>query len=424
MDQQQQHQAGNPSPNGDGQSHHIKQDQAASLAQYHNGLGLIDPSNLSFDTSYQSTDLSDAPPSFNLTQDIGQNQQHIQDNSYMGDPQGGFTDSLLSTYNNDFMQFPSTADGQFNNSASSPFSGDNIQYGNGVQEGSMANQHGMAVQHLTPDGQQSGSAQHSPAFNQTQFSPPSRGNHSRHTSLTPQDAYLLGPGQVGVDWTQTMGMQGPHFRQHQRTPSASEFSDVSSVGGYSSVAPSPQIVSVEHFADSMRQQGSPENEQLLAELQASIPNISISDQGTHGPSPSQHSHHTLGRTPIHSPAISPRIMPAQMADVNPHQQYMLQGPNNSFGPPASYGSMQQMGEQFPQLQSSPDPQTNQFQQLQAPPQIQVDSTYAPSSGMQTMPTNGRPLDADSLTPPTRGSFLLQCPAICKDDFANAVVFLQ
>lgn len=364
------------------------------LAPYNPEFALP-PSDLSYH-SYAPQELSDPSNAFNITPDI--NQRPIQSPPYPDQSQGEFTQSLLSanSYNPGFTLFPSTTEPQFNTNTS-PFASDTLPRYGGVQDNPMPTQH--ATQHLSPEPQQPGSAQHSPSFNQHQFSPPAtRGPHSRNASLTPQEAFWVpAGGHMGVDWNQMMGMQGSQFRDHRRTPSGA--SDLSSAA-IPSGAPSPNLTSVE-FAEQLRQQGTPESE-FMSELQRIIPNVSLSDHGSHSPNPSQ----ANGRTPAHSPAISPRMNPQQLHDMNPQHQYLLQGQNNSFGPPASYGSMQ-APEQFPTLQQgSPDPQMNQFQ-IQAPPQIQVD--YAPSAGPSgSGPGKTLDLDVDSLTPPNRGTYCTNC----------------
>ena len=218
---------------------------------------------------------------------------------------------------------------------------------------------------LNPDGHQPGSANHSPAFNQHQFSPPP-GRHSRNVSLGPEAALL--PRQI--DWSQSQ------FQSHRRTPS--EYSDVSSA------APSPNLLSQESF-DSIDQSHSPmqrpQDAALFQELHG-IGSFSISDHGTHTPA---------HRSPSHSPAISPRILPQQLPDVGQQAAYL----NNGFGQPAPY--LQAPQEAFPQLpQDAPETQAGQ---MPAPPSINID--FAPTS-VRSGFEQPKSLDVDSLTPPERG----------------------
>jgi hypothetical protein len=389
---QQHYQAGGPTPPSNGGPDHIRQH---SPAQFGIGLGLVDPSDLELDRIYPSQSLSNPSNAFGLTQHI--DQQHNQHNGF------GYTEQPQQ-----FTQYLSL-DAPLDSNPSF-FADSNLQQQFGGTPNST-----MATQHLTPDFQQPGSAQHSPSIHQQQFSsPPAGSQHSRNTSLTPQDAYFIASNQGGVDWNQTLGRQFQEMQGHRRAPS--DFSDVASSVGISSAAPSPHLASVDAFPDhQFRPQGASENE-LINELSNNIPSFSISDQGAHSPIPS----HTTGPTPAHSPAISPRIMPQQMPDMNPQHHYLLQGPANSFGPPASYGSMQmQMPEQFPSLQQQPSPglqMNSQFPNLAPPPEIQVDSTYAPSNPLQngSRPGAGNALDVDSLTPPDRGTYWPRPPSRLTD----------
>ncbi len=116
----------------------------------------------------------------------------------------------------------------------------------------------------------------SPSFNTHQFSSPA-GRHSRNASLGPEAALL--PHQ---DWSQSQ------FQGHRRTPS--EYSDVSSVGAHS-----PALVSSDNFSDQLEHSPMqrPQDAAVYQELHG-ISSFTISDQ-----SPNR------GRSPSHSPAISP-----------------------------------------------------------------------------------------------------------------------
>lgn len=221
---------------------------------------------------------------------------------------------------------------------------------------------------------QPGSAQHSPSYSQHHFSSP-RGGHSRHVSLGPEAA--LQPNQIG-DWTQ------PQFQGHRRSPS--EYSDVSSV------APSPNLVSSDSFEDhgghSPLQRPSDGN--LYQEV-LGIGNFSIADS-----SQSRH-----GRSPSHSPAMSPRIQPQQAPDIN-SAVYGLGPPSAGF---ADYLNMQLASESFPTMQPSCGADVPQM----APPAINIDFAPNKPSSFELSKTH---MDQDSLTPPGRGmrcSFLSMTP---------------
>jgi hypothetical protein len=228
---------------------------------------------------------------------------------------------------------------------------------------------------LQLDSHQPGSAQHSPSFNQHQFPSPTGGvHHSRHASLGPEAALL--PNQMG-DWSQ------PQFQRHRRSPSA--HSDVSSV------SPSPNLITSDSF-DGDASGHSPLQQASDAGLYQDVLNIgnfSISDPGIGSPN---------HRSPSHSPAISPRIGPQQMPDLN-HQQFGLVPPSGGdFGTAAGagYPNVQVTNDPFPSLQAGLS--GSDVSQM-APPSINID--YAPNNNSLGKPQ----LDQDSLTPPERG----MCP---------------
>ncbi|CAI4216820.1 unnamed protein product [Parascedosporium putredinis] len=184
----------------------------------------------------------------------------------------------------------------------------------------------------------------SPAFNHHQHfsSPPS--SHSRNVSLGPEAALL--PNHLS-EWSQ------PQFHTHRRSPS--EFSEVSSV------APSPNLVSHDAF-ESVEGAHSPMQRPQDAGLYQEVLGI-----GTFSLSDPQHSPNLHGRSPSLSPAISPRILPAQGPDLS-----HVTGAFGLAHAQNPYGAMPTLqSEAFPNLQPSGD-----LPQL-APPAINID--YAPTS---------------------------------------------
>lgn len=329
--------------------------------------------------------LADPAPSFNIDQDFTQ-QLKSDDSAFNPQAQGSYSQSLLapSFGDADFTIFPSTAGEQF---GAPLFFGDNQQLGTPDNNMMASSQpHSPTPPHLlNPDPHQPSSANHSPVFNQHQFSsPPGGHSHSRNVSLGPEAALL--PHQV--DWSQTQSQ----FQGHRRSPS--EYSDVSSV------APSPHLVSSDTF-DPVDQNHSPMQQPqdigVYNELHG-ISSFSISDHGTHSPN------HHIGRSPSHSPAISPRILPQQLPDMSQQNPYLLQSQDAGFGPPAPY--VIQPGEAFPTL-GGPEMQAP----MQAPPAINIDfAPPATRSGFDQF-DQSKSLDADSLTPPERGMWLHIAPRL-------------
>lgn len=233
--------------------------------------------------------------------------------------------------------------------------------------------------------QQPGSAQHSPSFNQHQFSPTAVGHHSRNVSLGPEAALLS-----GQDWSQ------PQFQRHRRSPSA--HSDVSSV------SPSPNLVTSDSFdADlgghSPLQRASDGG---LYQDVLNIGNFSISDPAIGSPG-------HQGRSPSHSPAISPRIGPQQMPDLN-QQQFGLPPGVGPFGGPPGYPSVQVTNDPFPNLQAGGGSDVSQM----APPSINID--YAPSNNAM----GKLQIDEDSLTPPERGMYMPRTWTVINRRDANGI----
>ncbi|KAJ2897184.1 C2H2 type zinc finger domain-containing protein [Zalerion maritima] len=223
---------------------------------------------------------------------------------------------------------------------------------------------------LNPDPHQPPPGHQSPSFNNGQFTPQ---GHSRNASLGPENALL--PGQI------TSGWEGAAFQGHRRTPS--EYSEVSSV------APSPNLTSTDHF-DQLSQGHSPMQRPQDGSLYDSVgfESFTISDNQPHSsPNP--------GRSPSHSPAISPRVMPQQMTGAP--SQFALQSSGPYMQPPPAF-AMPPQGEAFPSLPSE-GMGGDMSQVPMTTPSISF--TPAPQPGAPPGAFDGpKPhLDADSLTPP-------------------------
>jgi hypothetical protein len=216
----------------------------------------------------------------------------------------------------------------------------------------------------------------SPSFNQGQFQ--SSPAHSRHASLGPESAAYPQGGHI--DWT----MMPPQFQNHRRTPS--EYSDVSA----SSAAPSPNLghqdtfESIEHHHSPMQHPQDSMYQDVLG-----IGNFSLSDN--HGASP------RAGLSPAHSPAISPRLGPQQLPNLN--QPSFMLSMNNEFGQQQHmYGGQIQ---DIPQIQQNGGSIDMGDNQQMVPPQINVE--FAPTASRNGFEGPKPSFDADALTPPDRGT---------------------
>ena len=223
---------------------------------------------------------------------------------------------------------------------------------------------------LQPDSHSPASAHQSPNFNTHQFQ--SSPNHSRHASLGPESAAF--PQGQNVEWS----MMPPQFTGHRRTPS--EYSDVS----VSSAHHSPNLGHHDSF-EPIDQNHSPMQrpQDSIYENVLGIGNFSLSDN-QHGASPRR------GLSPAHSPAISPRLGPQQLPNMNQQTPLYLMN-NNGFGQ-GMYGQNQQ--ESFPQIQ-------NEMGQ-QMVPDINVE--FAPASRQNSFEPPKPSIDQDALTPPDRGMY--------------------
>lgn len=308
----------------------------------------------SFDSSF-----ADSFMSSQSTQQPAQSFQADAVNPAAFDPSASFTHQTASGANNlgfasqtqqNFLS-PNLPDGDFSLFPSSGNQAD--QFNAPLFETSLSpvdlNSMTSPQSHQSPT-----SAQHSPSFSQHQFSSPNV--HSRNVSLGPQDALL--PGQLN-EWS------GPGFNTHRRAPS--EFSDVSSV------THSPNVAAHDNFDDGAGH--SPLNRasdgSMYQEL-LGIDSFTINDHG---------------RSPSHSPAISPRISSQNL----PNMQYQ-HSPNPSYNIPA-----------YPTIQEPTNFVGNPTDMSQMAPAINID--FAPvnnNTKLTGFDGTKSPLDQDSLLPPERG----------------------
>jgi transcription factor CRZ1 len=273
---------------------------------------------------------------------------------------GAFNQSFLTPaanqFGDDFTIFPASSAEQLGTLNQPLFAGDGSQQLGTPDMNAMAHHSPTPPHLLKPEPHQTPSAHASPSFNAGQFSSP---GHSRHASLGPEAALMQ-----GQDWS------GQQFQVHRRTPS--DFSDASSIGQRS-----PALMGQDTFPEHLEHSPlvRPQDGLYPQELQG-MGSFSISD-------------HRNGRSPSHSPAISPRILPQSLPDMNQTNNFVLQGQHNPYMQPA---------ESFPQLA------TDVSQQAMAP------SMSAPTIHIEEAPAAARTgfegksmMDADSLTPPARGT---------------------
>lgn len=419
------------SPSAGHQQSHISQTHSPSPQQFQEntssvGLGLaLDPSpgnnnnqqflNGNFTSnnglpSYENNEfLNQQNPSFSQgglgdstyvpSQDFTpQFKQEDQSSQFGQPPQRSFTQELLSAnlpsnFNEGDFSLFSTPSGQGEQFEQSFFMNDlPSQTGNTsvnpaeLNMSSPPNHTPTPPGLLQPDSRSPSSAHQSPSFNQGQFQPSP--GHSRNASLGPESA-AFPQGQNQVEWS----MMPPQFTTHRRTPS--EYSDVSA----SSANHSPNLGHHDAF-DSIEQHHSPmqnpQDSSLYQEV-LGIGTFSLSDsQAQHAASPGR------GLSPAHSPAISPRLGPQQLPNVNQQNSFML-GMNNGFGPPQNmYGAQGQ--ESFPQMQHGAGSVDMGQAQHMVPPEINVE--LAPSSRQNSFEPPKPSFDQDALTPPDRGKLII------------------
>ncbi|OAA64054.1 C2H2 type zinc finger protein [Cordyceps fumosorosea ARSEF 2679] len=198
------------------------------------------------------------------------------------------------------------------------------------------------------------SAHHSPSFAQHhQFSSPNV--HSRNVSLGPEAALM--PGQLN-EWS------GAQFTGHRRAPS--EYSDVSSV------THSPNLNVHDSFDDGSGH--SPLQRPSDGSMYQEVLSIGAFNLGD-------------GRSPSHSPAISPRIGAQPLPDM----QYQA-APNPSYNIPA-----------YPTIQDPSGTFVGNSQDMpQMAPAINIDFAPANNAKLVGFDATKSQLDQDSLLPPDRG----------------------
>lgn len=195
--------------------------------------------------------------------------------------------------------------------------------------------------------------------------------HSRHTSLDPATAAYL-TAQSGPDWQSVMN--NVSFQGHRRAPS--EVSEVSSANH------SPYLS--QHEFDGIENNASPslapQSDPSLYENGLGMESFTLSEQ------------HQQGISPLHSPYISPRLMPQQGGEMVPNNSYLSQFPS---APTDMYGMPQEDMMNMGQLNNIPG-DIGQASQM-APPSINVE--FAPPLRNPTFDPSKSTADFDSLSPP-------------------------
>lgn len=205
--------------------------------------------------------------------------------------------------------------------------------------------------------------------------------HSRHTSLDPSATTYLS-AQPNADWGSVMNNVA--FQGHRRAPS--EVSEVSSANH------SPYLS--QHEYDGIENNTSPslapQNDPALYDNQLGIEQFTLSEQ-------------QQGFSPLHSPYISPRLMPQQGGEIVPNNGAYLNANATSQFPPAPtdmYG-MPGDGHQLNQGIDNGMTDIGQASQM-APPSINVE--FAPPSRVPSFGPSKPNADLDSLSPPAMRAF--------------------
>lgn len=229
--------------------------------------------------------------------------------------------------------------------------------------------HSPTPPHMLQSGmhQQSPSPHASPNVTQGPFPTP---GHSRHASLDPSAAYNLGPGS---EWN-NMGA----YRGHRRAPSDT-YSDVSSVRG------SPYMGNMDSF----------DHDNPSPLLHAQQDPAIMNEIGQFGQFNLNDNSHI---SPLHSPHISPRLVPQQQSlpQFVPDSFGLTPNMNNQFGN-QGMPMYQEQREPFPPLQQS----GQEFGQADtmSPPEINID--FAPPSRQASFEPPKPEHQADALSPPDR-----------------------
>lgn len=212
-------------------------------------------------------------------------------------------------------------------------------------------------------------------------------SHSRHTSLDPASAAYLS-AQSNADWQSVMDNSAA-FQGHRRTPS--EVSEVSSANH------SPYLS--QHEYDGIENNASPsltpQNDPTLYDNAFGIESFTLSEQ-------QQQQQQQQGFSPLHSPYISPQLMPQQGGEMIPNAQYLPSNMTSQF--PSAPTDMYAMptDDMMNAAMNSGTADIGQASQM-APPSINVE--FAPPSRNPSFGPNKPAADLDSLSPPAMSELI-------------------
>lgn len=229
-------------------------------------------------------------------------------------------------------------------------------------------------------------------------------SHSRHASLDPATAAYLS-AQQNPDWQSLMNNSAA-FQGHRRTPS--EVSEISSTNH------SPYLS--QHEYDGIENNASPsltpQNDPTLYDNVFGIESFTLSEQ-----------QQQQGFSPLHSPYISPRLMPQQGAEMVPNGQYLP--PNMTSHFPSAPTDMYAMttDDMMNATMNSGSADIGQASQM-APPSINVE--FAPPSRIPSFGPNKPAADLDSLSPPAMSEYSRRLDSsirfshICRISYAQQI----
>ena len=203
--------------------------------------------------------------------------------------------------------------------------------------------------------------------------------HSRHASLDPAAAAYLS-AQSNPDWGSVMSHSA--FQGHRRAPS--EVSEVSSAN-HSPYLSQQEYDGIENNASPSL---APQNDPALYDNALRIEQFTLSEQQQHHPH--------QGISPLHSPYISPQLMPQQGVEMVPNVSYLSPNVNSQFpsAPTDMYGMS--ADDMMTTGMNSGGTDIGQASQM-APPSINVE--FAPPSRNSSFGPPRPAADFDSLSPP-------------------------